>query len=67
MPYPLKVWIPNALGLVICMADVVTDMRRLAAKFTYSAHDSSFLSAHIELGQLFLIGQKILYIRMHLE
>jgi hypothetical protein len=33
-------------------------MRRFTAEFTYSAHDSRFLST--ELAQLVLIGQKIL-------
>jgi hypothetical protein len=40
------------------MADIVTYMRGFAAEFTYSAHDSKFLST--ELAQLVLIGQKTL-------
>jgi hypothetical protein len=39
MPHLLEVRIPDTFGLVICMADVVTYMRGLAAEFTYSAHD----------------------------
>jgi hypothetical protein len=50
VPYLLQIRIPDSLGLVICMADVVTDMRRLAAEFTYSAHDSSFLSGIYRAG-----------------
>jgi hypothetical protein len=59
MPHLLQVGIPDTFGLVICMADVVTYMRRFAAEFAYSAHDSRFLST--KLAQLILIGQKTLY------
>jgi len=62
MPYLLQLWIPNALGLVICMADVVTDMRRLAAEFTYSAHDSSFLSDTYRAGTALLDRLKDIYL-----
>ena len=44
MAHLLEVGIPNALGFIIGMADIVTDMRRFAAKCTYSAHESGFLS-----------------------
>jgi hypothetical protein len=44
MAHLLEVGIPNALGFVIGMADIVTYMRRFAAKCTYSAHESGFLS-----------------------
>jgi len=56
VPHLLEVGIPDTFGLVICMADVVAYMRGFAAEFTYSAHDSRFLST--ELAQLVLIGQK---------
>lgn len=62
MPYLLQIWIPNALGLVICMADVVTDMRRLAAKYTYSAHDSSFLSGTYRAEAALLDRSKDIYL-----
>lgn len=58
MPYLLQIRIPNSLGLVICVADVVTDMRRLAAEFTYSAHDSSFLSGTYRAGAALLDRSK---------
>jgi hypothetical protein len=40
MTYLLQIGVPDALGFIICVADIVTDMRRFAAKFTYSAHES---------------------------
>jgi len=40
MAHLLEVWVPDALGFIIGVADIVTDMRRFAAKFTYSAHES---------------------------
>jgi hypothetical protein len=44
MTYLLQVGIPDALGFIVRMADIVADMRRFAAEFTYSAHESFFLS-----------------------
>ena len=62
MPYLLQIRIPNALGLVVCMADVVTNMRRLAAEFTYSAHDSSFLSGTYRAGAALIGRSKDIYL-----
>jgi hypothetical protein len=42
MAYMLEVGIPDALGFIIRMADIVTHMRRLAAEFTHSAHEFLF-------------------------
>ncbi len=44
MPHLLQIGIPDALGLIVGMADVIPNMGRLAAEITHSAHGFSFLS-----------------------
>jgi len=66
MTYLLEVGIPDALAFIVRMADIVTDMRCLAAEFTYSAHESSFLS-HKGRGNPFSIDQNPKNSRMPLE
>jgi len=44
MPNLLQVGVPDALGLVVGMTDVVAHVRRLSAEFACS-HDLDFLSS----------------------
>lgn len=60
MPYLLEVGIPDTLGLVICVADVISDMGCFPAELTNSAHNQCFLSVYFELESQ-LTWQKMIY------
>ncbi len=44
MPHLLEVGVPDTLGLIVRVADVIPDLGRLAAEVTNSAHGSCILS-----------------------
>ncbi len=44
VPHLLQVGVPYTLGLVVRVADVISDLGRLAAEVTNSAHGSCILS-----------------------
>jgi hypothetical protein len=57
MTHILQVGIPDALGFVVRMADIVADMRRFAAEFTYPAHEYTILSSKGREEALLIINQ----------
>jgi hypothetical protein len=61
MPYLLEIGIPDALGLVICVADVISDMGCLPAELTNSAHNQCFLSVYFELESQLTLTKDNLY------
>jgi hypothetical protein len=61
MPDLLEVGIPDALGLVIRVADVISDVGSLPAEFTYSAHNRCFLSAYFELDRQLILTKDYFY------
>ena len=56
MADPLKVWIPYPLGLVVCVAHVVTHLGPLSAKFASSTHKALRVKIYQEADNSHKVG-----------
>jgi hypothetical protein len=52
MSHLLKVGVPDALGLIVCVADIISHGRCLPAKFANTAHDAFLSGKQMQAGSI---------------